>query len=131
MQSQDSHVRHRTYLNVMEVFVTNEVERQLEKLPIRVQRYIQVEAVVVSALNQLPPLYISSHAKGWQYQYHRSKRRLQSQVTDAVQQALIAVRYTVFDELSTLEKMNYLDGWVEAIPGSHNHDAVIPLSKAH
>lgn len=82
---------HPVYINVMESFVTQEVERQLKGLPERVCNYVKQTEVVTYALNRLPALYASSQ-KGWQYQCQVAERELQPQIQAAVRQAIAAVQ---------------------------------------
>jgi mRNA-degrading endonuclease RelE of RelBE toxin-antitoxin system len=81
----------RGYINVMELLVADEVERQLKKLPERVLKYIKRSEVETFALNRLPALYASSE-KGLQHQREHASRDLKQQIAKAVQQALAAVQ---------------------------------------
>ncbi|MGF1521093.1 MAG: late competence development ComFB family protein [Leptolyngbyaceae cyanobacterium] len=81
----------RTYINVMESLVAQEIGQQLQHLPTRVRHYIKVEEVVTYALNRLPPLYASSE-RGWEHQRQLAKRDLQGKIADAVRQAIAAVQ---------------------------------------
>lgn len=81
----------RSYINVMEVLVAEEVDRQLAQLPGRVLKYVKRLEVETYALNRLPPLYASSE-KGWKCQYDRAARTLYKQIVDAVRQAIAAVQ---------------------------------------
>ncbi|MEL6383463.1 MAG: late competence development ComFB family protein [Cyanobacteria bacterium J06626_18] len=81
----------RTYVNVMESLVAQEIEQQLQHLPARVRRYIEVEEVVTYALNRLPALYASSE-KGWEYQRQLAQREMKGNISDAVRQAIAAVQ---------------------------------------
>lgn len=81
----------RTYINVMELLVAEEVTKQLRGLPPRILKYLKQTEVETYALNRLPSLYASSE-KGWQHQYEKAKRELYSQIKSAVRQALAAVQ---------------------------------------
>jgi hypothetical protein len=81
----------RTYINVMELLVAEEVEQQLKDLPPRVVKYLKVVEVETYALNRLPALYASSE-KGWKHQYDKAKRELRNQIKSAVRQAVAAVQ---------------------------------------
>ena len=81
----------RTYINVMESLVAQEVGKQLKDIPARIRRYLRMEEVVTHALNRLPTLYASSE-RGWQYQRQIAKRDLNKQISDAVRQAIMAVQ---------------------------------------
>ena len=81
----------RAYINVMELLVAEEVDKQFNQLPTRVLKYVKRLEVETYALNRLPSLYASSE-KGWQYQYDKAKRELNQQVCHAVRQAFAAVQ---------------------------------------
>jgi hypothetical protein len=81
----------RSYANVMEVLVAEEVARQLAQLPPRVLKYVKDVEVETYALNRLPALYASSE-KGWQCQYDKAARTLHDKISDAVRQAIAAVQ---------------------------------------
>lgn len=91
MQSLSINVEDRTYVNVMESLVSEEVDRQLQGLPVRVRRYLKTEEVVTYALNRLPALYASSE-KGWQYQRKLAQQDMRSKIQDAVRQGIVAVQ---------------------------------------
>jgi hypothetical protein len=79
------------YINVMELLVSEEVERQLANLPERVSKYIKRTEVETFALNRLPALYASSE-KGLQHQYDRALSEYKNQIFNAVRQAFAAVQ---------------------------------------
>ena len=79
------------YLNITEVLVKREVDRQLEHLPPRVLRFIKRAEVETYALNRLPALYASS-AQGLKFQQQRAQREIGNQLTTAVRQAIAAVQ---------------------------------------
>lgn len=79
------------YLNVMEPLVTEEVQRQLQRLPAKVKPYINEVEVIAYALNRLPPLYATSE-QGWQQQQRKAKHTMGNQITQAVRQAIAAVQ---------------------------------------
>jgi hypothetical protein len=81
----------RTYINVMELLVAEEVAKQIKGMPPRMLKYLKQSEVETYALNRLPSLYASSE-KGWQHQYEKAKRELYSQIKSAVRQALAAVQ---------------------------------------
>jgi hypothetical protein len=92
----------RTYINVMELLVAEEVTKAIKKLPPRILKYLKQTEVETYALNRLPSLYASSE-KGWQHQYEKAKRELYSQIKNAVQQALAAVQV---DPIRSSEPLN-------------------------
>ncbi|RZM82657.1 late competence development ComFB family protein [Leptolyngbya iicbica] len=81
----------RSYINVMEKIVVDEVNRQLHHVPGRVRRYLKIEEIVTYALNRLPTLYASSE-KGLEHQQQQATRNLGRQVESAVRQAIAAVQ---------------------------------------
>lgn len=92
----------RAYVNVMELLVSEEVDKQLAALPPRVLKYVKRLEVETYALNRLPALYASSE-KGWQYQYEKAKREMRHEINDAVRRALAAVQV---DPLRTSQPLN-------------------------
>ena len=85
-------VTHNTgYINVMELLVAEEVERQFSRVPERVSKYLRRSEVETCALNRLPALYASSE-KGLQHQLEHGRKELSAQVKAAVRQALMAVQ---------------------------------------
>ncbi|MEO0457543.1 MAG: late competence development ComFB family protein [Cyanobacteria bacterium P01_A01_bin.114] len=96
----------KTYTNVMEVMVNEEVDRQLSQQPPRVLKYIKRDEVETFALNRLPPLYASSE-KGWKFQYEKGSRKLHRQVADAVRQAIAAV---LIDPIRTSQPLPVVTG---------------------
>ncbi|MEO0824766.1 MAG: late competence development ComFB family protein [Cyanobacteria bacterium J06639_16] len=81
----------RSYINVMEILVAKETERQLERLPQRVLKYVKQIEVETFALNRLPALYASSE-KGWEHQCEKAQHEYRDRITHAVRQALAAVQ---------------------------------------
>ncbi len=84
-------VTRRPHINVMELLVSEEVQRQTQALSPRVLKYLKAEEVETYALNRLPSLYASSE-KGWQHQYEKAKHELCAQIKNAVRQAIAAVQ---------------------------------------
>ena len=81
----------RSYTNVMELLVAEEVERQLGKLPTRLLKYVKRVEVETFALNCLPSFYASSE-KGWQFQYEKAAKRHGDDIKSAVKRAIAAVQ---------------------------------------
>ncbi|MEL6159082.1 MAG: late competence development ComFB family protein [Cyanobacteria bacterium J06623_5] len=81
----------RSYTNVMERLVAEEVERQKSKLPPKLREYIKTVEVETYALNRLPALYASSE-KGWQMQYEKAGKTHAEAVSLAVRQGIAAVQ---------------------------------------
>ncbi len=79
------------YINVMELLVNEEVEKQIKGMQPRMLKYLKRVEVETYALNRLPSLYASSE-KGWQLQYEKAKREFHNQIKSAVRQAFAAVQ---------------------------------------
>jgi Late competence development protein ComFB len=77
--------------NIMELLVIEEVHKQIQLLPVKTAKYIQVPDVVAYALNRLPSLYATSK-RGWQRQVHRAKTEYSQQIHQGVHQGIIAVQ---------------------------------------
>ncbi|MEM9808046.1 MAG: late competence development ComFB family protein [Cyanobacteria bacterium P01_D01_bin.56] len=99
----------RNYINVMELLVAEEVELQLRQLPTRVLKYVKSIEVETYALNRLPSLYAASE-KGWQSQYHKAKRELRKEISNAVRQAIAAVQVDPLRASQPLERRLPLPG---------------------
>lgn len=80
-----------TYQNVMELLVSEEVDRQMKKLPPKLADYIDRVEVSTYALNRLPPLYASSQ-EGQRHQQVRGKQKYFNEIKTAVRQAFAAVQ---------------------------------------
>lgn len=87
----DHDVPRHAYTNVMELLVSEEVEKQVKTMQPRMLKYLKRVEVETYALNRLPSLYASSE-KGWQLQYEKAKRELHNQIKSAVRQAFAAVQ---------------------------------------
>jgi hypothetical protein len=94
------------YMNVMELLVSEEVEKQLKTMQPRMLKYLKRVEVETYALNRLPSLYASSE-KGWQHQYEKAKRELHNQIKSAVRQAFAAVQV---DPIRSSEPLRLQDG---------------------
>lgn len=81
----------RSYVNVMELLVAEEVELQIKQVAPRLQKYVKRVEVETYALNRLPALYASSE-KGWQHQYEKAKHEFKGKIQDAVHKAFAAVQ---------------------------------------
>ncbi len=75
----------------MEVLVEEEAKTQLKALPARVASYINQVELIAYALNQLPSLYATSQ-QGLEYQVQRGRTKFGTQITQAVQRAIAAIR---------------------------------------
>ncbi|HEY9761368.1 MAG TPA: late competence development ComFB family protein [Trichocoleus sp.] len=81
----------RSYVNVMELLVAEEVDKQIKQVSPRLQKYVKRVEVETYALNRLPALYASSE-KGWQHQYDKAKHEFKAKIQDAVRKAFAAVQ---------------------------------------
>jgi hypothetical protein len=95
-------VNRRSYINVMELLVFQEVEHQLKKLPAKLSTHVKPMEVATFALNQLKPLYASS-PKGVEHQRHRALQDHGEQIVMAVRQGIAAVQR---DMLRTTQPLN-------------------------
>ena len=77
--------------NVMELLVTEEVNKQILLLPMKTAQLIKSPDVVAYALNRLPSLYATSKI-GWQRQLARAKTEFSQQIQQAVHLGIIAVQ---------------------------------------
>ncbi|MBD2293449.1 late competence development ComFB family protein [Anabaena sphaerica FACHB-251] len=89
--------------NVMEVLVAEEVEKQIQALPVKVSQHIKQPEVVAYALNRLPGLYATSK-RGFQRQWHHAKTELSPKITMAVRQGIVAVQR---DPLRVNDPLNF------------------------
>lgn len=88
--SQDKNAKAQNYQNVMEIWVNNEIDRQLKNLSENLLKYINRIEVATYALNRLPPLYASCQ-EGLARQEQQAKK-YKSKIHETVRQALAAVR---------------------------------------
>lgn len=80
----------RAWINVMELLVAEEIERQLGQLAARKASFFKPEEVMTYALNRLAPLYASS-ARGLEMQENRARQEFAEPVRVAVRQGIAAV----------------------------------------
>ncbi|MEM6434549.1 MAG: late competence development ComFB family protein [Cyanobacteria bacterium P01_D01_bin.115] len=80
-----------THINVMELLVAEEVDRQMAELPERLLKYLKRSEVETFALNRLPSLYASSE-QGLHHQRQKGQQALKPQIAAAVRQAFAAVQ---------------------------------------
>ena len=77
--------------NVMEVLVSEEIERQIVRLPNNIQKFINPIEVATYALNRLPALYASSQ-QGYNKQKLKGRSEYSVQITQEVRKGLAAVQ---------------------------------------
>jgi hypothetical protein len=80
-----------TYKNVMEILVSEELERQLKNCPEKLLVYINKLEVATYALNRLPALYASCE-KGKNIQKLLAQKQYREEIKKVVRQALAAVQ---------------------------------------
>lgn len=88
LQSFDQSTAHK---NVMELLVTEEIEKQIENYPFKLSKKINWIEIATYALNRLPPLYASSK-EGLYRQKQRGQKEFKNQISSAVSQALEVVQ---------------------------------------
>ncbi len=78
------------HVNIMEILVKEEIEKQLKFYPINLRNYINKVEVATYALNRLPPLYASSTI-GKEKQKRIGKQKYKTHINLAVHRALAAI----------------------------------------
>lgn len=77
--------------NVMEILVSDEIERQIKRLPSNIKKFINPLEVATYALNRLPALYASSQ-QGFNKQKVRGRSEYSVQITQQVRKGFAAVQ---------------------------------------
>ena len=77
--------------NVMEVLVSEEIERQIVRLPTNIRKFINSIEVATYALNRLPALYASSQ-QGFNKQKLKGRSEYTVQITQQVRKGFAAVQ---------------------------------------
>ena len=77
--------------NVMEILVSDEIQRQLGRYPDNIKKYINLLEVATYALNRLPALYASSQ-QGFNKQKLRGRSEYSVQITQAVRKGFATVQ---------------------------------------
>ena len=77
--------------NVMEVLVDEEIERQMNRLPSNLKKFINPLEVATYALNRLPPLYASSQ-QGFNKQKVKGRSEHSVTITKEVRKGLAAIQ---------------------------------------
>ncbi|MEA5535371.1 late competence development ComFB family protein [Crocosphaera sp. XPORK-15E] len=78
------------HINIMELLVQEELDKQLKYYPQTLKSYLNKIEVSTYALNRLPPLYASS-VMGKEQQKRIGKYKYQAQINLAVRRALAAI----------------------------------------
>lgn len=106
------------YINVLEIIVIEEVERQIPKLSPHLVKYINPEQVIAYALNRLPSLYATSE-EGWRRQQLKAKTELKNQIVMAVRQGLAAVQKDPLKVTTPLKMRGNLEIASHNLEGNH------------
>ena len=77
--------------NVMEVLVSEEIDRQISRLPNNIKKFVNPIEVATYALNRLPPLYASSQ-QGFNKQKIKGRSEYTVKITQEVRKGLAAVQ---------------------------------------
>ena len=77
--------------NVMEILVSDEIDRQINRLPSNIKKFINPIEVATYALNRLPALYASSQ-QGFNKQKIRGRSEYSVKVTQEVRKGFAAVQ---------------------------------------
>ena len=77
--------------NVMEVLVSEEIEKQIVRLPNNIQKFVNPIEVATYALNRLPALYASSQ-QGYNKQKLKGRSEYSVQITQEVRKGFAAVQ---------------------------------------
>lgn len=77
--------------NVMELLVSEEIERQIERFPSNIKKFINPLEVATYALNRLPALYASSQ-QGFNKQKLKGRAEYTVQITQEVRKGFAAVQ---------------------------------------
>lgn len=77
--------------NVMELLVAEEIERQINRLPNNIRKFINSIEVATYALNRLPALYASSQ-QGFNKQKLKGRSEYSVQITQEVRKGFAAIQ---------------------------------------
>ena len=77
--------------NVMEILVSEEVDRQINRVPSNIRKFINPLEVATYALNRLPTLYASSQ-QGFNKQKVKGRSEYSVKITQEVRKGLAAVQ---------------------------------------
>ena len=80
--------------NVMEVLVAEEIERQMNRLPDNLKKFIKPIEVATYALNRLPPLYASSQ-KGFNKQKLKGRSQHSGKVSQEVRKGFLIIQQDI------------------------------------
>lgn len=101
--------------NVMEILVSEEIDRQINRLPSNIKKFINPIEVATYALNRLPALYASSQ-QGFNKQKIRGRAEYSVKVTQEVRKGFAAVQQDLLRSSTplTAEAENNIDHDLQA-----------------
>ena len=94
--------------NVMEVLVSNEIDRQVVRLPNNIKKFINIIEVATYALNRLPALYASSQ-QGFNKQKLKGRSQYTVQITQVVRKGFAAVQQDILRSSTPLLAENKVE----------------------
>ncbi|MBE9047910.1 late competence development ComFB family protein [Pleurocapsales cyanobacterium LEGE 10410] len=80
--------------NVMEVLVAEEIDRQINRLPNKIKKFINPIEIATYALNRLPALYASSH-QGFNKQKLKGRSEYSVKITQEVRRGLAVIQQDI------------------------------------
>ncbi|MBD2544252.1 MULTISPECIES: late competence development ComFB family protein [Planktothricoides] len=83
------------YRNALEPLVIQEVNRQVDRLPAKLLKFVEIEKIkaqaIAYALNRLPAMYATSE-RGWEFQQHKAQEKYGRKIMEVVRQGLAAIQ---------------------------------------
>lgn len=83
------------YRNAVEPLVIEEVDRQVDRLPAKLLKCVDVEQIkaqaIAYALNRLPAMYATSE-RGWEFQQQKAQEKYGQKIIEVVRQGLAAIQ---------------------------------------
>ena len=83
------------YRNAVEPLVIQEVDRQVDRLPEKLLKCVDIEQIkaqaIAYALNRLPAMYATSE-RGWEFQQQKAHEKYGQKIVEVVRQGLAAVQ---------------------------------------
>ena len=94
-----------THRNVMELLVSEEINRQIVRLPSNIKKFINPIEVATYALNRLPALYASSQ-QGFNKQKLKGRSQYSVQITQEVRKGFAAIQQDILRSSTPLRSGN-------------------------
>lgn len=91
--------------NVMEILVSEEIERQIVRIPSNIKKFINPIEVATYALNRLPALYASSQ-QGFNKQKLKGRAEYSVQITQEVRKGFAAIQQDLLRSSTPLLSTN-------------------------